>query len=98
MKKEINYYKVRIEGIEIPSSYILNRACYNSLDDAVEYVNDGWARYSQDMFLNHCGRKVINDYIRRDWRGYFRQITVISETSYVQVVTLAVDALKLILR
>lgn len=98
MKKEIDYYKVRIDGIDIPSSYIMNNVCYQSIDDAIEYVNNGWAQYAEDLFLARFGRKIINDYIRRDYRGYFRQITIISETSFVKVVTLAVDKRTLILR
>lgn len=98
MKKEIVYYKVRVDGIDIPSSFIMNRACYQSFDEAIEYINNGWSEFADDRYLNRFGRKIINDYIRHDVIGYLRQITIRSDNSFVQVVTLAVDRHILILR
>lgn len=96
--KEIVYYKVRVDGLAIPSEFIMNKACFEYYSDAIEYVENGWKEYTKNHFLTCCGRKVINEYRRQDMFGYKHQLTIVSDTSYAQVVMLAVDRHELRLR
>ena len=98
MKKEIVYYKVRIDGIDIPSQFVMNKACFEHYNDAIEYVENGWKEYTKNHFLTCCGRKVINEYRMQDMFGYKHQLTIVSDTGYVQVIMLTVDECRLRLR
>lgn len=96
--KKIVYYKVRIEGVDVPSRVIMNKACFEKIEDAINYIEDGWKKWSVANYLKNMGREIIHEYKRQNIFGYYHQIVIKSESGFTTIVVLAVDKCGLIIR
>lgn len=96
--KKIEYYKVRIEGVDVPSRVIMNNACFEKLEEAINYIEAGWHNWSENCYLNNCGREIIHEYKRQDMFGYYHQIVIKSDNGFTTIAVLAADKRGLVLR